>query len=197
MVPTLLAAAGVPVPNGYAADGENVLRALKGQSLERTKPIFWWWQGKHSGDDWPAYAMREGPWMLILDETKQRVELYDVTNDRAQANDVAAQQAARVARMRAAIDEWFATLPRQVDPRLQSQVETPSPRAGASGKDRPKPDRARAFQRWDKNRDGHLTLEEYTDGLSNKTDAPKRFKNFDKNGDGQLTREEFVGPGGN
>lgn len=58
--PTLLAAAGVPAPAGYLGDGENMLPALKGAAQARTKPIFWWWQGRHSGDDWPAFAMRRG-----------------------------------------------------------------------------------------------------------------------------------------
>ena len=57
----------------------------------------------------------------------------------------------------------------------------------------PTVDRAAAFTRWDKNTDGILTLEEYTNGLAKKDDAPKRFQTFDKNSDGKLTREEFVG----
>lgn len=196
MLPTLLAAAGLHAPDGYKSDGENVLPAFKGQALQRTQPVFWWWQGKHTGDDWPAFAMREGPWMLIMDETKKRVELYNVTSDRAQQQDVAADHPERVARMRRAIELWFATLPQEIDPQMQSRVETPSVRPKTSGKSRPAPNRARAFQRWDTNRDGHLTLEEYTNGLSIKTNASQRFDNFDKNGDGQLTREEFVGPDG-
>jgi Ca2+-binding EF-hand superfamily protein len=53
-------------------------------------------------------------------------------------------------------------------------------------------DRAAAFQRWDKNADNILTLEEYTNGLAKKEDAPKRFRSFDKDHDGKLTREEFT-----
>ena len=60
---------------------------------------------------------------------------------------------------------------------------------------RPTPDRARAFTRWDTDKDGVLTLEEYRTGLTNPTNAENRFKNFDKDGDGKLTRVEFVTPG--
>jgi Ca2+-binding EF-hand superfamily protein len=114
-----------------------------------------------------------------------------------QAKNLAAEQPERVARMRAEIDKWFATLPKTVDPTMQSKVTR-----GAAAKAKAAPassatltaNRARAFGNWDKNKDSVLTLEEYRAGLANKDDADSRFKNFDKNGDGKLTREEFVGP---
>lgn len=118
--PTLLAATGVPTPKGYVSDGENMLPALKGERQVRTKPVFWWWQGHHGGDDWPAFAMREGPWVLILDETKQRAELYNVVADRVQSRNLIDEQPERVARMRGAIDAWFATLPKKIDAALQT-----------------------------------------------------------------------------
>ncbi|MGE4488497.1 MAG: sulfatase [Kiritimatiellales bacterium] len=41
MLPTLCAAAGVPMPEGYTSDGENMLSAFLGKKILRTKPIFW------------------------------------------------------------------------------------------------------------------------------------------------------------
>ena len=64
VLPTLLAATGVKAPKATLGWPERA-RRLKGQPLTRTKPVFWWWQGKHSGDDWPAFAMRDGHWMLL------------------------------------------------------------------------------------------------------------------------------------
>ena len=164
-----------------------VAAAGRGQSTRRHD------DGKHGGDDWPAYAMREGPWMLVLDENRERAELHNVVEDREQANNVAAQQPQRVARMRDAIETWFNTLPNTVNPAMQ----TPAPKAAAV----PGPaddahlaaNRALAFQRWDTNRDSVLTLSEYREGLTNKVKAEQRFANFDSNGDAQLTRDEFVG----
>lgn len=190
VMPTLLAATGVSAPEGYVADGENMLAALRGESVRRTKPVFWWWQGNHAGDDWPAFAMRNGSWMLVLDESKVRAELYDVVADRSQQHNVASEHPERVSQMRAAIDEWFATLPKEVNPRLQSNPAAQP----AAALNRPAPDRARAFSRWDKNRDDVLTLDEYTNGLSNKTNAAQRFKNFDTNGDCKVSRDEFIHP---
>jgi arylsulfatase A-like enzyme len=192
--PTLLAATGTATPQGYVSDGESMLDALQGQPQSRTKPVFWWWQGGHAGDDWPTFAMRDERWVLVLDETKTREELYDVVADRVQAKNLATEQPERVAKMRAGIASWHATLPKTIDPLLQSSAQVRRVSAtNAKSESPPTVNRAAAFAKWDKNRDGVLTLQEYRDGLSKKDDAEPRFKNFDKNGDGELSREEFVG----
>lgn len=189
VLPTVLAAAGIEVPDTYQPDGENMLPALQGEPQQRARSLFWWWPGGHSGDDWPAFAMREGPWMLLLDESRDRAELYNVVTDRGQSQNLASTEPERVVRMKAAIEEWFQTLPKSVNPHLQSKEAS-----GGKQSSRPvSPDRARAFGRWDTNGDGLLSLEEYTAGLTNRTNARQRFENFDADSDGTLTRIEFVG----
>ncbi|MCB1087636.1 MAG: hypothetical protein KDM63_11370, partial [Verrucomicrobiae bacterium] len=54
--------------------------------------------------------------------------------------------------------------------------------------------RGKAFKRWDTNHDDQLSLEEYKAGLQGQDDLDARFKRFDKNGDGILTGEEFTNP---
>lgn len=196
--PTLLAAAKVNPPADYVSDGENVLAAFKGESFTRTKPIFWWWQGKHTGDDWPAFAMREGSLVLVMDETKAQIELYDVVADRAQSRNLATEQPDQVARMKAATEAWFETLPKEIDPRLQEKEVTPAQKRAArmeSG-EKPKVDRSVAFEMKDLNKDNQLTLEEYLHRFPDPEEGKRRFPNFDKNGDGLLSREEFVKPNG-
>ena len=55
-----------------------------------------------------------------------------------------------------------------------------------------KGDRNIPFDRWDTNKDDHLSLEEYKNGLAGKPDLEERFNRFDTNGDGKVSREEFV-----
>jgi len=198
--PTLLAAAKLPSPNGYVSDGEDMLKALQGQAQVRRKPVFWWWQGKHTGDDWPTFAMRDGPWTIILDETKQLAELYNVVVDRMQSKNLASDQPERVAKMTEEINRWFGSLPTKVDPQLQSkETANTAKRANKSSSSSKSQmlsmQRVQAMKRWDKNQDGLLTLEEYKEGLKGKENLESRFQNFDKNKDGKLTREEFVGAG--
>lgn len=185
--PTVLALTGVSTPNQVRFDGQNMLPAFQGTNQPRSQPLFWYWPGHHGGDDWPAYAMRVDRWMLLWDETQSRSELYDVVDDREQLHDLSAVHPDRVRAMQQSIKNWIATLPTHIDSRLQSKAAaaaTPSTRS---------PDRARVFTRWDRNRDGQLTLSEYRDGLSSKANAEQRFNNFDTNQDGVLSREEFVG----
>jgi hypothetical protein len=140
--------------------------------------------------------MREGSWLLVLDETKQRAELHDVVADRAQSVNLAAKQPERVQSMTTAIEKWFATLPKGIDPALQSKVAAkPAAKATRPAPPTPTPEtRLRAFKKWDSNQDGHLTLDEYRTGLTQKTHAETRFQNFDLNSDGKLTQDEFARP---
>ncbi len=190
VMPTILAALDVKAPAGYQSDGINVLRALKGESFKREAPVFWEWRGPHSQEaDWPTHAIRDSDHVLLHDETFARVELYNVITDRAQQQNLADKQPALVTALKSKLDAWRTTLP---TPFKQSGARTPPDKPAPAAKKATTIDRAAVFKRWDKNTDGHLTLEEYTDGLAKKDDAPKRFKAFDKNADGKLSADEFT-----
>lgn len=191
-LPTLLAAAGIEPPAGYQADGENVLPLWRGEASRRGKPLFWEWQGNHSqAANWPVFAMRDGPWVLLADEAAERVELYDVLKDRGQQHNLASSQPERVASMLTAIRTWKSSLPTEPPKTAVSQADDPATRPRPANA---APDRTRAFARWDTNRDGQLSLDEYKSGLADPTRADERFKNFDDNRDGVLSRDEFVNP---
>ena len=199
LLPTLCAAAGVPLPADYRGDGENLLAALNGQPVKRTRPIFWAWTGKAAEPDWwPRLAVRDGEWKLALAAGAKRVELHRLTTDRAEAVDVAKDHPEIVARLTQLALAWHATLPTTVDPSCISGADRSAAPAtpvapNAPAKKAPV-DRAAAFTRMDTNHDGVLTLEEYGAGLKGAPNLEQRFKNFDKNGDGKLSREEFVTP---
>ncbi|MCB1236337.1 MAG: sulfatase-like hydrolase/transferase, partial [Verrucomicrobiae bacterium] len=191
VLPTVLAAVGISAPEGYRSDGLNVLDALEGKPFIREAPLFWEWRGPNSQPaDWPQLAMREGDDVLLLTRDESRIELYDVIEDRAQQQNLAASRPERVSGMNAAIQAWRRTLPAPLEPPVPTVKSRPSP-ANAKGKPI---DRAVVFKRWDKDADGFLSLEEYTNGLAEKSRAPQRFAAFDKNQDGQVSPEEFMNP---
>ena len=200
LLPTLCAAAGVKLAADYRGDGENLIAALEGKAVKRTRPIFWEWLGKNAEPDWwPRLAVREGDWKLAMTGDAKRVELHRLTDDRAEAADVAKDHPEVVARLSKLALEWKATLPEKPNPECLTSVPDSAkasppqtaPRGATSEA------RAKAFARWDTNKDGVLTLDEYKAGLKNQANIEARFKHFDKNGDGKLTREEFVGPTAN
>ena len=117
LLPTLCAAAGIELPTEAASDGENLLDAFHGKPVRRTKPLFW--KHYHIGkqdDTWPAWAMREGDWKLLMDESGQRIALHNLTQDRAEQTDASATHSDIVARMKPKLIDWIKTLPASADP---------------------------------------------------------------------------------
>lgn len=123
LLPTLCAAAGVELSAGIAGDGENLIDAFYGKPVQRTKPLFWKYYSLGKQDDtWPAWAMREGDWKLLMDESGQRVALYDLTKDRAEQTDLSAANPDIVARMKPQLMNWTNTLPTAADPSCTHKV---------------------------------------------------------------------------
>lgn len=59
---------------------------------------------------------------------------------------------------------------------------------------KPKTDRNIPFDRWDTDKNDFLSLDEYKIGHQGKPDLETRFQRFDTNKDGKVSRQEFVGP---
>lgn len=127
LMPTICAAAGVRLPSGHAGDGENLLDAFEGKPVQRTKPLFWKAAGAGKGaDTWCQWAMRDGDWKLYVDAAGTRVELYDLSKDRAEARDVGDGNPGVVARMKAQMLDWVASLPTSPDAACVSLGKSPA-----------------------------------------------------------------------
>ena len=195
LLPTLCAAADITLPTDYQGDGENLLGAFDGKDISRSRPIFWQWlRNRNEPDWWPRLAVRDGDWNVVMTEDATRVELYQLHHDRAESKDVAQDHPDIVARLTRLALDWKATLPAEPNPacitNVPDAVKNNPPKTGAKGVT---PEiRARAFTRWDTNKDEILTFDEYKTGLKGQHDLEARFKSFDNDGDGKLTRDEFV-----
>ncbi|MCY2977456.1 MAG: sulfatase-like hydrolase/transferase [Planctomycetota bacterium] len=205
VLPTLCAAVGVTLPADYKCDGENLLPALEGKPISRTRPIFWKWTGTRQEPDWwPRLAVREGDWKLVTTDDANRIELHQLKDDRAESVDLAKEHPDIVARLTKLVLDWNATLPIEPDPtcisttdrsNLSSKSKPPNA-AGTTALAMSAENLAKAFHRMDTNKDGVLTFEEYIKGMKNSpgtaSEFEQRFKRFDKDGNGTLTREEFT-----
>lgn len=116
IMPTVLEACGVALPDGVELDGVSLLPALRNDTIsspERTITI-----QAHRGNEAVRYhnfMARTPGWKLVnasgfheeLASVKPRFELYDMRADPLELVDVAAEHPDVVARMRAEYDAWF------------------------------------------------------------------------------------------
>ncbi len=100
LMPTIVEVTGATYPGVFKGqdiqpmEGVSLLPAFAGRPLSRTKPIFW----EHEGNR----AVRSGKWKLVSTYPDDW-ELYDMTADRVERNNLAAQHPEIV---RALSDEW-------------------------------------------------------------------------------------------
>lgn len=118
LLPTFCAIAGAKLPTDYRPDGVDQSAALLGKRFAaREKPIFWQWNfASPRGTNWPALAVREGNWKLLLGKDVEQVELFRFPEDRLEANNLQANQPETVDRLKSLLKQWTNTLPAKPNP---------------------------------------------------------------------------------
>lgn len=98
VMPTLLDAAGVSVPQGHRLDGVSLLPTLTGkQSLGDRQFV------------WNGQAIRDGRWKLVVNGNGSKgTGLYDLSTDIGEKTNLAGSEPDRVAAMLAALEAWNA-----------------------------------------------------------------------------------------
>ena len=102
---TCLDVAGASYPREFAGEllkplqGVSLRPAFSGEPLRRAEPLFWEHEGNRAAreGDWKLVARENGPW-----------ELYDLSKDRSEQRDLAAQQPERVKDLAAKWDAYAA-----------------------------------------------------------------------------------------
>jgi len=108
--PTLLELTGQQLKPNQHLDGVSLAPLLRGQSEEsiEERPLFWHYPhyGNQGGD--PSSVIQVGKWKLIHYHEDGRDELYQLTNDRGEQVDLAAENLVRVKELRERLDQWLA-----------------------------------------------------------------------------------------
>jgi uncharacterized sulfatase len=107
--------AEISLPAETKLDGEDVKRTLLGTATTgRTAPIFW----KRPPDRKESFgernadlAVRDGQWKLLVDLDGSNVQLYNLTTDAAEANNLATAQPAITARLIKLVMDWNTAMP--------------------------------------------------------------------------------------
>ena len=141
--PTVLAAAGIPLIDGWKLDGENILPNLHSPDSHAEKRTLFWRYAM--GDGSYGYAVRDGNLKLIDSRYKNRKLLFDLANDPGEQNDLSAKMPETVERLSRLMEDWDSqnVAPKWTDPHganvLKEEAKrTSAAQAAARGQRNPK-----------------------------------------------------------
>ena len=106
VMPTICAAVGVKLPDDRVYDGKNMLPVLRGQSKKPLHEALFWYDGT---DQW---AVRAGKWKLL--SQKGSLELYDLSADISEKNDLSKENPHIVKRLQQTYAAWKGQLAPQI-----------------------------------------------------------------------------------
>jgi arylsulfatase A-like enzyme len=101
VLPTSLAAVGIPSPKNKPLDGVNLLGVLSGQTPALPRDLFWC-----SGSEEGWWAVRSGDWKLVAQ--RDTVELFDLAKDVSETNDLSMSMPDKLSELTRRHDEWLA-----------------------------------------------------------------------------------------
>jgi N-acetylgalactosamine-6-sulfatase len=117
LLPTLCAVGGIELPDTYTPDGISQLETLTGSGkTKRDKPLFWkmnarWPASRKQPNHWAAWAIVDQNWKLVANNDHSYVELYDLTVDPLEKDDLKASNAQVVDQLLGKIEGWRSALP--------------------------------------------------------------------------------------
>ena len=125
VMPTLLAAAGVAIPEDHQLDGVDLLPVMLDDRQLGARQLVW--NGK---------AIRDGSWKLVVGgKGGDDIGLYDLSRDLGERNNLAAAEPARVKALLAQLEAWKADVasgallqPTETAAERASQARAASPR---------------------------------------------------------------------
>ena len=111
LMPTMLELADAKLPKDHRLDGVSLKPVLLDGGELAARPRFW---GHVDGRGAKSYAMRDGPWKLVV-ETRGASQLFHLGDDLKESRNLAPSQPERLKKMLAALEDWK----EDVQPRTQ------------------------------------------------------------------------------
>lgn len=113
-ISTLAHLTGVQGADTLARDGENMADVWLGAKRKRNDALFWDWRYDilgHVLNHSPMIAVRDGDYKLLVNPDGSRMELYNLTKDPSEVDNLATEQPKLAKKMAARALEWYATIP--------------------------------------------------------------------------------------
>lgn len=113
LLPTFASLAQIELPKNHTIDGENIKSIFVNNRFKRTKPLFWEWRfSKAKTNHWAQGAVRSGDWKLLFNERVNREELYQISIDPFEKNNVAENNKEMVSKLKKSWEVWKKELPK-------------------------------------------------------------------------------------
>lgn len=106
LLPTFCQIAGIKPPADRPLDGTSLLPLFEGQSLIRSKPLYWQYDRAIGGEN--KVAVRDGDWKLLANADLTKFELYNLKADRSETRDISLTEPAQVAALSAKLKHLHA-----------------------------------------------------------------------------------------
>ncbi len=115
LYPTLAELAGAPLPDTQPLDGVSLLPTLMGSGDVPERDLIWHFPAyleadRSVADTWrttPASALRRGPYKVIHFFEDDRWEVYDLTSDESETNDLAGARPELTEALRSGLQTWW------------------------------------------------------------------------------------------
>jgi N-acetylgalactosamine-6-sulfatase len=117
LLPTFCELAQKKLPKGYKPDGESFVSIFENIPFKRTKSLFWEWRfpvvndNPNQANRWPVMAVRKDNWKLLVGKNKERIELYNMSEDVYESQNLAEQNPEIVEKLVSQWDVWKSGLP--------------------------------------------------------------------------------------
>lgn len=117
--PTMLELAGLPLQPDVHSDGISLAPLLQGESLQTDRALYWHYPHYHGSTWTPGAAIRDGKWKLIEFYEFDETELYDLSRDIGETNDLSQSMPEKTAELKAKLRAW--------QQRMNAKMPKPNP----------------------------------------------------------------------
>jgi hypothetical protein len=125
--PTLLDFAGLAAPESHRLDGESLRPLLSGEAESLARERVFWHFPCYVGGNGPSSAMRQGDWKIIEFFESQEVEIYDLSTDPGEQNDLGRAMPEKAKELASALRAWQeetgASRPTDLNPRYDASIQ--------------------------------------------------------------------------
>jgi arylsulfatase A-like enzyme len=120
LFPSICNLLGIETPKGL--DGMDKSKALLGKPLQQTEPVFWEYASNPGGSIQPGnpgfkspnLAVRMGNWKLLMNGDHSEKELYNLTTDPSETNNLVATNKEKADELAVKLMEWRKSMPVEI-----------------------------------------------------------------------------------